>query len=88
MGVENRVAAEDQNGSGGGRYGDRRGHDPDFSGPIRDRSCTDVLCLLLFIVFLVFWFVVAIISFVKGDPDRLINPSNSRGEICGRGDYK
>ena len=53
----------------------------------KDRSCTDVLCLLLFVVFLVAWVVVGVWAFANGDPNRLVYPSNSKGEICGRGDY-
>lgn len=35
-------------------------YDPDFEGPRRDRSCTDVFWLLLFIIFLGLWAVVGI----------------------------
>ncbi len=54
----------------------------------KDRSCTDVLCLLLFVVFLVCWAITGIWAFTKGDPNRLVYPSNSNGEVCGRGDYR
>ncbi len=54
----------------------------------QDRSCTDVLCLLLFVAFLVCWLVAGIWAFTRGDPNRLIYPSNSRGEVCGKGDYR
>ena len=53
----------------------------------RSRSCTDVLCLALFLVFLGGWVAIGVLGFMKGDPDQLVYPSNSRGEICGRGDY-
>ena len=59
-------------------------HDPEFRGPIKNRSCTDVLCLLLFLAFVAGWVVVAVYAFGNGDPQRIIYPSNSRGEICGR----
>jgi len=72
-----------------GLYGRKRAHDPDFKGPVLSgRSCTDVLCLLLFATFLLCWLIVAVFAFVNGDPNRLIHPSDSRGEICGRGDFK
>ena len=51
------------------------------------RSCTDVLCLALFLVFIGGWVGVAILGFLNGRPEQLIYPSNSRGEICGRGDH-
>ena len=53
----------------------------------RSRSCTDVLCLALFLVFLGGWVAIGVLGFMEGDPDQLVYPSNSRGEICGRGDY-
>jgi len=55
--------------------------------PVRsvNRSCTDILCLLLFIVFIGGWIGIGVLGIISGDPDLLVYPSNSRGEICGRG---
>ncbi|TRY64316.1 hypothetical protein TCAL_04623 [Tigriopus californicus] len=69
------------------QYGRKHEHDEDFHGPINKRSCTDVICLLLFLVFLGAWIAVAVYAFANGNPQRLIYPSNSDGEICGRGNY-
>ncbi|XP_039289043.1 choline transporter-like protein 4 [Nilaparvata lugens] len=33
-------------------------HDPDFKGPRRNRSCTDIICLLFFIIAMVAWVIV------------------------------
>ena len=52
----------------------------------KSRSCTDILCILLFLVFLGGWVGVGVFGFLHGDPEQLIYPSNSRGEICGRGE--
>ena len=52
----------------------------------KSRSCTDILCILLFLVFLGGWVGVGVLGFLHGDPEQLIYPSNSRGEICGRGE--
>lgn len=62
--------------------------DPSFSGPIKNRSCTDVLCLLIFVIFLIGWAVVAGYAFYHGDPDTLIDPTDSQGDICGRGKHE
>jgi hypothetical protein len=35
-------------------------HDPEFKGPLQKRSCTDIICLLLFIAFIVAWAAVGI----------------------------
>ena len=85
MGSSNRV--EDFDRSDEEKYGKKRDYDPEFRGPIKSRSCTDVLCLLLLLVFVGGWAAVSVYGFQNGDPERLIYPSNSRGEICGRGDY-
>ena len=64
-------------------------YDPDKSGagPIKDRSCTDVLCLGLLISFLVLWGFIAIWAFTYGDPSKLMYPTDSFGDVCGRGEF-
>lgn len=69
------------------KYGKRHEFEPEFRGPVKDRGCTDVLCLILFLVFLGGWIAVGIWAFGQGNPSRLIYPSNSYGEICGRGNF-
>ena len=54
-------------------------HDPSHTGPIKNRSCTDVLCLLLLLVFAVGWGVISVYAFLHGNPVQLIYPSNSKG---------
>ena len=80
MGSSNQV--QDQNGDA--KYGLPRHHEKDFKGPIHNRGCTDVLCLLLLLAFLVGWVVVGVFAFSNGDPLLLLYPSNSKGEICGK----
>ncbi|XP_025834918.1 CTL-like protein 2, partial [Agrilus planipennis] len=58
-------------------------YDPSFKGPLERRSCTDVLCLLLFIVFLVCWALIGFLALTKGNISVLINPKDSNGNICG-----
>ncbi|XP_058466243.1 choline transporter-like 2 isoform X1 [Malaya genurostris] len=58
-------------------------YDPDFKGPLSKRSCTDIPCLFLFILFLVGWGGVAYYAFMKGDLDRLLVPTDSNGLKCG-----
>jgi len=52
----------------------------------KNRRCTDVVCLVLFVAFLVGWGIVAIIAFRDGDPQKVLYPTDSRGNICGRGE--
>ena len=63
--------------------------DPDKAGagPIKDRSCTDVICLGLLISFIAVWVLIAIWAFQFGDPSKLMYPTDSFGDVCGRGDF-
>jgi len=40
--------------------GKAKSFDPDFKGPIKSRSCTDILCCLLFFVFILGYIVIGI----------------------------
>ena len=64
--------------------GKARHFDPDFKGPIKDRSCTDIPCCLIFVLYVIGMFVVGIIAFKEGDLDRLIYPKDSKGNTCGK----
>lgn len=61
-----------------------RKFDPEFKGPLKNRSCTDIICLFLFVFFLVGWGIVAFFAYRNGNPERLIYPTDSQGNICGR----
>uniref|UniRef100_A0A0B7B198 Choline transporter-like protein n=1 Tax=Arion vulgaris TaxID=1028688 RepID=A0A0B7B198_9EUPU len=62
-----------------------KGHNPCYNGPNKNRSCTDVICCLVFIVFLAGLVVVAYFAYVYGDPKLLIYPQDSEGNLCGLG---
>ncbi|KAK0406429.1 hypothetical protein QR680_018565 [Steinernema hermaphroditum] len=47
------------------------------------RGCTDVLCCLLIIAFILGWGFVAVLGFMWGKPERIIHPTDSKGRICG-----
>ncbi|XP_017571225.1 choline transporter-like protein 2 isoform X3 [Pygocentrus nattereri] len=66
------------------KYGDSRTFDPNFKGPIHNRSCTDVLCCLLFILALLAYFAVGLLAWSQGDPRKVIYPTDSRGQFCGQ----
>ncbi|XP_022661704.1 choline transporter-like protein 2 isoform X3 [Varroa destructor] len=68
-------------------YGEPVSYDPNFKGPVIQRSCTDVFFLLLFIVFLAGWAILAGLAFKQGNINRVIYPSDSNGNICGTGKY-
>ncbi|XP_032241921.2 choline transporter-like protein 4 isoform X2 [Nematostella vectensis] len=64
--------------------GKKRSHDPEFKGPIEDRSCTDIICCLIFVAYIVGMVVVGIVAFAEGDINRLLLPTDSQGKVCGK----
>ncbi|XP_035221732.1 choline transporter-like protein 2 isoform X2 [Stegodyphus dumicola] len=71
-----------------GKYGESLTYDPEFRGPVKHRSCTDIFCLFLFVAFIGGWIVVAFFAFREGDPRLLLYPTDSEGHICGTGDLE
>lgn len=63
-------------------------YNPSHKGPRLKRSCTDVICCLLFVIFIAGLVVVAYWAFVYGDPELLIYPEDSDGNLCGLGSFK
>ncbi|GFR06390.1 choline transporter-like protein 4 [Trichonephila clavata] len=70
------------------KYGEELTYDPEFRGPIKNRSCTDVICLFLFVAFLGGWCVVAFFAYREGDPRTIVYPTDSDGNICGVGEFE
>ncbi|PZC79789.1 hypothetical protein B5X24_HaOG215778 [Helicoverpa armigera] len=58
-------------------------YDPNFNGPIHNRSCTDVLWLILFILFLGVWGYVGYYGMTHGSVQKLLAPIDSTGKRCG-----
>eukprot|EP00761_Pharyngomonas_kirbyi_P011687 gb/GECH01011713.1/.p1 GENE.gb/GECH01011713.1/~~gb/GECH01011713.1/.p1 ORF type:complete len:675 (+),score=74.61 gb/GECH01011713.1/:1-2025(+) len=61
-------------------------HDPRYlpSGGIESkRGCTDILCLILFVLFWIGMVIIAGFGFAMGDPTRLVYPSDYEGNLCG-----
>uniref|UniRef100_A0A4X2LTE9 Choline transporter-like protein n=1 Tax=Vombatus ursinus TaxID=29139 RepID=A0A4X2LTE9_VOMUR len=52
---------------------------PTFRGPIKNRSCTDVICCVLFLVFIAGYIVVGLVAWLYGDPRQVLYPRNSTG---------
>ncbi|KAF5306741.1 hypothetical protein FQA39_LY01499 [Lamprigera yunnana] len=64
-------------------YGDPLLYDPDFNGPLKRRSCTDIICLLLLLVFIGCWIGIGLYAFIQGDINHLLVPKDSQGALCG-----
>ncbi|XP_059178604.1 choline transporter-like protein 2 [Physella acuta] len=65
----------------------KKGYDPSRQGPKKKRSCTDVICCFIFFLFIVGLGVVAYFAFIYGNPELLVYPQDSNGNLCGRGAY-
>lgn len=63
--------------------GEPRKHDPSFKGPILNRSCTDILCCIIFMLALLGYIAVGVLAWSQGDPKKAIYPTNSHGKLCG-----
>jgi hypothetical protein len=51
--------------------------------PYDERSCSDILCLLLMLFFVVLWIVLLAVAFVEGKPEVLYRATDYHGNICG-----
>ncbi|XP_071979154.1 choline transporter-like protein 4 isoform X2 [Engystomops pustulosus] len=72
----------------GDTEGEPAKYDPKFNGPIKNRSCTDIICCILFMAFILGYIAVGILAWVYGDPRQVIYPRNSTGMYCGVGENK
>ncbi|XP_050412083.2 choline transporter-like protein 2 isoform X1 [Patella vulgata] len=79
---------EDANGSTKKGGGKPLKYDPTFNGPIKNRSCTDVICCIVFVVFILGLAVVAYFGYAYGDPKLLLYPQDSDGNLCGYGNMR
>ncbi|XP_065820786.1 choline transporter-like protein 2 isoform X2 [Labrus bergylta] len=66
------------------KYGEPRKYDPAFKGPIQNRSCTDIVCCIFFILAILGYIAVGILAWSQGDPRKVIYPTDSRGQFCGQ----
>ncbi|XP_064552988.1 choline transporter-like 2 [Drosophila montana] len=66
------------------KYGEPLRYDRNFQGPRqRDRSCTDVPCLILFVLFLGGWAFIAHYAIRMGDLNKLMAPTDMYNQKCG-----
>ena len=61
----------------------RKGDNSEFSTIKWDRTCTDKLCCLVFIIFIASIVAITGYAFTEGDPRKIITPFDSQGHLCG-----
>ena len=54
------------------------------NGPLIDRRCTDILCILIFLGFVAAATFVGIYAVENGDPMRIMTPYDVNGNFCGK----
>lgn len=54
-------------------------------GPNKSRGCTDVICCIVYLAFIGFWFAIGAVAFQNGDPTKILLPTDSSGNLCGAG---
>uniref|UniRef100_A0A0G2JX63 Choline transporter-like protein n=1 Tax=Rattus norvegicus TaxID=10116 RepID=A0A0G2JX63_RAT len=64
--------------------GDPRRYDPDFQGPTTKRSSTDVMCCMIFVLFIMGYILLGLLAWVHGDPRKMAYPTDSQGQFCGQ----
>ncbi|XP_022065800.1 choline transporter-like protein 5-B isoform X4 [Acanthochromis polyacanthus] len=67
-------------------YGEPRKFDPNFSGPVQNRSCTDVVCCVIFVVVILGYIALGTVAWIHGDPRKVVYPTDSHGQFCGQQD--
>uniref|UniRef100_H3C3P7 Choline transporter-like protein n=1 Tax=Tetraodon nigroviridis TaxID=99883 RepID=H3C3P7_TETNG len=65
-------------------HGEPRKFDPSFRGPVHNRSCTDVVCCILFIVVILGYIALGTVAWIHGDPRKVVYPTDSHGQLCGQ----
>jgi len=81
MGIENRESLKDENYKGDDILVDVSLE----NGPLHNRRFTDIICLLVFIIFCGFYGSTVLYGFKNGRPEKLLRPVNGDGLLCGVG---
>ncbi|XP_069551132.1 choline transporter-like protein 5-B isoform X1 [Brachyistius frenatus] len=65
-------------------YGEPRKFDPNFRGPVHQRSCTDVVCCVIFVIAILSYIALGTVAWIHGDPRKVVYPTDSHGQFCGQ----
>lgn len=53
------------------------------NGPVDDRGCTDIICCIVFVVFIVAFLGISGYAFAKGNPKKVLAPYDPDHRACG-----
>ncbi|CAF0775776.1 unnamed protein product [Rotaria sp. Silwood1] len=53
----------------------------------RKRFCTDIPCCFIFLIFIILFIILSFFAFKEGNPEQLIHPTDSQGNLCGTGNF-
>ena len=72
-------------GSKSSKEGGKENNEPEDSNPFiaSNRKCTDLLCLILFLVFWMGMLIIAGVGFSSGQPEKLVFGTDWKGRTCG-----
>ncbi|KAF6727446.1 Choline transporter-like protein 5 [Oryzias melastigma] len=71
--------------SSSANYGEPCKFDPNFKGPVQNRSCTDAFWCAFFVSLILGYIAMGAVAWIHGDPRKLVYPTDSQGQFCGQG---
>jgi hypothetical protein len=54
----------------------------------KHRHCTDIFCLILFLIFIFIYGFISILAISQGNPTSLIQATDSFGNLCGKNQFQ
>lgn len=55
------------------------------NGPLWNRKCTDILCVIVFWLFIIVYGYTCVYAYGNSHPEKLLRPVNGDGDLCGVG---
>lgn len=63
-------------------------YEPPIQGLQRKRCCTDIPCCFIFLIFILVFAALSYFAFQEGNPEQLLHPTDSQGNLCGSGNFR
>ena len=82
MGREDFELNEAPTGKSNDKKGRREAYETEFK--LKKHTCTDIICTIIFLIFIAGLVVVSVFAYINGKPEELVLPHDSYGNICGK----